>query len=162
MTTVLDRGVVLAPVDETKEIKILDTLLQGSQLTEAVLVGPGNQSTRVPASVLQLLSRIVHELASGNAVTVLPIHAELTTQQAANLLSVSRPSLIRLLEAGQIPYSYAGTHRRVRVTDLMAYQTRRAQLQKAALDEMLRDAEEQGLYELLPGHPATQHRGADS
>src|SRR3954447_11566190 len=150
MTIVLDRDTVLAPVDETQEIKTLDALLQDTRLVEAVLVGPGDQSTRLPGCIVNLLARIVHELARGNAVTILSIHAELTTQQAANLLNVSRPSLIKLLDAGEMPYHYTRTHRRIRAADLISYQTRRTERQKAALDEVLRDAQEQGLYELLP------------
>src|SRR3954451_22981600 len=142
MTVVLDRDTVLATAEETTAIKTLDAVLQQDPRAAIELAGPGNQSLPLPASVMQLLARMVHELARGNAVTVMPIHAELTTQLAANLLNISRPSLIKLLDSGDIPYHYAGTHRRVRVQDLIAYKARRNRAQKGALDEMLHEAQD--------------------
>jgi excisionase family DNA binding protein len=68
---------------------------------------------------------ILAELAEGNAVKVVPVHAELTTQEAADLLNVSRPHLIKLLESGELSYHKTGKHRRVRFADLMDYKTRR-------------------------------------
>jgi len=103
----------------------------------------------VPASVHRLLAVIVHELARGNAVTIAPLHADLTTQQAADLLNVSRPFLIKLLESGTIPFHRVGTHRRVRLQDVMAYRHARSQARHAALAEMAREAQELSLYETL-------------
>ncbi|HZK67184.1 MAG TPA: helix-turn-helix domain-containing protein [Chloroflexota bacterium] len=77
----------------------------------------------------------------------MPVHAELTTQQAADLLNVSRPHLIKLLETGEIPFHKTGTHRRIRFDDLMRYGRLRDQKEASALDEMARDAQEMGLYD---------------
>jgi excisionase family DNA binding protein len=82
-------------------------------------------SVELPTSALRLLSDILAALAQGNAVKVVPIHAELTTQEAADLLNVSRPHMIKLLESGEISYHKTGKHRRVRFADLMEYKTRR-------------------------------------
>ena len=81
-------------------------------------------SVELPTSALRLLSDILAALAEGNAVKVVPIHAELTTQEAADLLNVSRPHMIKLLESGEISYHKTGKHRRVRFADLMVYKTR--------------------------------------
>jgi excisionase family DNA binding protein len=76
-----------------------------------------------------------------------------TLQQAANLLNISRPSLIKLLDVPEMSYHYAGTHRRVRIEDLMVYKARRDRAQKAALDEMLRDTQALSIYDLTdPSH----------
>ncbi|MBI2941118.1 MAG: helix-turn-helix domain-containing protein [Chloroflexi bacterium] len=142
----LDRDAVLAPDEETPAIRELDTLLADPDQPETVVVGPAGKRVRLPESVRKLLARAVHELARGNAVSIVPTQAELTTQQAAELLNVSRPFLIKLLEAGEIPCHYVGSHRRVRFGDLMAYRQRRSQSRRQALMEMAREAQEMGLY----------------
>jgi len=96
----------------------------------------------LPRDALALLRDILTEMAQGNAVTLVPRHAELTTQEAADLLNVSRPHLIKLLEEGQIPFTRTGTHRRIRYEDLMAYKAERDRQSKEAMEELARQAQE--------------------
>ena len=96
----------------------------------------------LPTSALRLLVDIVSQLAEGNAVRVVPVHAELTTQEAADLLNVSRPHLVKLLEAGDLPFHRTGKHRRIRFADLMQFKQSREAHSEQALDALSRQAQD--------------------
>lgn len=96
----------------------------------------------LPRQALTLLRDLLAEMAQGHAVTVVPTHAELTSQEAANLLNVSRPYLVKLLEEGKLPFTKVGTHRRIRYQDLVAYKQQRDQQSAALLDELTQQAQD--------------------
>jgi excisionase family DNA binding protein len=95
----------------------------------------------LPASALELLKSILVQMAQGNAMTLMPIHAELTTQQAADILNVSRPYLVKLLETGEIPFVKKGTHRRVLFKDIETYKAKIDEQRMEALDELTAQAQ---------------------
>ena len=99
----------------------------------------------IPASAFRLLSEILREMARGNAVKVIAVQAMLSTQQAADILNVSRPFVVSLLESGKIPYQRLGSHRRVRLSDLMAFKEKVDAAADQALRELAEEAQELGL-----------------
>ncbi|MBN6742593.1 helix-turn-helix domain-containing protein [Acidithiobacillus sp. MC6.1] len=101
-----------------------------------------SKTVRLPVQALHLLQEILVELGMGNDVRVIPVSAELTTQEAADLLNVSRPFIVQLLERKEIPFRKVGTHRRIRYEDLMAYKDRFDAERRAALDELTQEAQE--------------------
>lgn len=121
--------------------------LDGSGSVLPHLVGPDGEAIELPAGIQSVLVSIVENLRAGNGVSVIPLHAELTTVQAAELLNVSRPYLIKQIEAGGIPHHMVGTHRRLKLVDVLAYRDRLEAQANDALDAMTAEAEELGLYQ---------------
>jgi excisionase family DNA binding protein len=108
----------------------------------SVRIAESDEQIELPAVAVRLLVDLLSAMAEGNAVTLIPIHAELTTQQAADLLNVSRPFLVKQLEEGVIPYRKVGTHRRVMFSDLMKYKHEIDDKRRDALDELAEQAQE--------------------
>ena len=104
-----------------------------------------DETLEVPRAAVELLARILAHMAAGESVSIVPLHAELTTQQAAALLNVSRPFLINLLEAGEIEYRTVGRHRRIRAQSLCQYMHRDDQQRREAADELSALNQEMGL-----------------
>ena len=107
--------------------------------------GRASDAVVLPASAVKLLVRLLSEMAAGNAVTLIPVHAELTTQQAAGLLGVSRPFVIKQIEDGKLPHRRIGTHRRVMFKDLMDFKRRIDADRSKALDQLAAEAQKLNL-----------------
>lgn len=104
--------------------------------------GGRGETVTIPAVAFRLLVTILTQMAQGNAITLIPVHAELTTQEAADLLNVSRPYLVGLLDSGQIPYRKVGTRRRVLYKDIAAHRKRIDDARRTTLDELAAQAQE--------------------
>lgn len=131
-------------------VAVLSDVLQSSPPSSTRLRvsvdGPsGETQITVPVQAFMIFVEVLQELAKGNAVTVAPVHAELTTQQAADLLNVSRPYLIKLLGEGKIPHRRVGNRRKVRLVDLLDYKRRDEARGQKLLSELTAEAQEMGL-----------------
>jgi excisionase family DNA binding protein len=125
--------------------RVLSTVLQSRAETQQIDFHDEKgtvRAVRIPTSALRLLLDVLTEIGQGNAVSIIPIHAELTTQEAADVLNVSRPFLVQLLEKGDIPFHKVGTHRRVRYHDVIAYKKRIDAERRKALDELAAQAQD--------------------
>ncbi|MFT5586174.1 MAG: excisionase family DNA binding protein [Cognaticolwellia sp.] len=125
------------PEDQREAVARLLEFLQASPEGDALhLVAGGGSRGDVPAAVAILLGHIVETLASGQSVALVPVSRELTTQQAADLLNLSRQYLVRQLDAGVLPFRMTGTHRRLSLEDVLAYKTVREQGRRQSLNEL--------------------------
>lgn len=115
----------------------------------AALLGPDGQVVPMPLEVFAVLRDVVDAMRQGQAIVVAPIDQLLTTQEAANFLGISRPTLIKLLDSGEIAYERpgAGRHRRVKLQDVLDYQARKRIERREALDELTHEAAVAGLYD---------------
>jgi excisionase family DNA binding protein len=143
MAQLLNGNEVFTPTDSDSALakessrQLAAFLEQPSGLQLEVKTGTKSEELVLPRSALRLLLRALTEMGQGNAVTVTPLRAELTSQQAADLLNVSRPHLVKLLDEGAIPSRKVGSHRRVVLEDLLSYKRDFQSRRQAALEELV-------------------------
>jgi excisionase family DNA binding protein len=143
--TALSSSPVLPSEEESKLARESSRLLAafvGKGKAARLKVVIGKEEITVPVAALRLLVDVLAQMAEGNAVTIMPIPAELTTQQAADFLNVSRPHLVGLLESDEIPFRKVGSHRRVFFRDVLAYREKSIASRRAALAELSKQAQE--------------------
>jgi excisionase family DNA binding protein len=147
MTKALRERTLLPPEDSSDLVQFARRLTGLEEPARARLVGPDGSEIDVPDELYGVLLDVVTALSRGLAISIAPHHTMLTTQEAADLLNVSRPTLVRLLTDGEIPYSMRGRHRRVMLRDILEYRDRTCRERRQSLDDMAADAEDDGLYE---------------
>jgi excisionase family DNA binding protein len=146
MSALLDLPEAAIPTQEETELatRASQVLAAKAEAELKIKLDDGTELT-LPKAATRLLHYLLTQMSLGNAVTLIPIHAELTTQEAADYLNVSRPYLIKLLNARRIPYHMAGTHRRIRFTDLEMYRKNAEKEREAAMQELAKQAQELGM-----------------
>jgi excisionase family DNA binding protein len=133
------------PANREPNLDDLDQLLRSSQ--QIMVTAPGRTGVELPESVIEILRQAVGYMLQGKGVTLTPVHRNLTTQEAADLLGVSRPFLVELLAKKEIPFHLVGTHRRIYLEDLLRFRERRDKGRKEIINQMAREAMENGDYD---------------
>jgi excisionase family DNA binding protein len=155
---ILDHQPITAREEDRPNLIKLEDLLEHLEPStiSSQLISTSGEAIDLPQPVLNLLRQMVHELLQGNSVTIVPIHKELTTQEAADILNVSRQYLVELLEAKAIPHTKVGTHRRIRFGDLMNYKNDRDAKRREGLSQMTKKSQKLGLYTKAANTPEDQ------
>ena len=144
---------VAAPPEQQAQVAALFKALEGMvhlpkrRAPKCQLVGPKGESIPLPETVFYVLERVVEVMARGDSITVVPVGREVTTQQAADLLNVSRQYLVRLLDEGRMPFRKTGKHRRLRIEDVLSFKEKRDKDRRAGLRELSRMTQEFGGYD---------------
>jgi excisionase family DNA binding protein len=145
MTTLLDERPAVLPSKKDSDLAREASRAISSVKQKSLRVRIDDKELILPEAATRLIQHLLTEMANGNAVTLIPIHAELTTQEAADFLNVSRPHLVHLLEQQKMPFHMVGTHRRIRFEDLMAFKANFEKKRREAMDELASQAQELGL-----------------
>lgn len=117
-----------------RNAKIISLRIQGS-----------DEVINIPLKALKLLSSIIENMAQGKSIALMPTDAEITTQQAADILNVSRPHVIKLLEKGEIPFKKVGSHRRILLQDILEYESKFKSDRRKKLDYLAKEAQKLNL-----------------
>ena len=143
---VLEHEPISANENEQSALSQIEGVLKNVNCTPK-FIGPQGEEIELPRSVFHILQLVVYHMQHGQAISIVPLAKELTTQEAADLLNVSRPFLVKLLEQGDIPFIKVGTHRRILFSDFMKYKKRRDAERIRGLAELTQLSQELGLYD---------------
>ena len=138
---------VRVPDEQRADVVALSTALDGlahrrRRASRCQLVGPDGTGVDIPEAVFHVLVRVAEVMARGDAITIVPVGQALTTQQAADLLNVSRQYLVRLLDEERLPFTRTGTHRRLKIEDVLAFKAVRDETRRRALDDVAAESED--------------------
>jgi excisionase family DNA binding protein len=151
MLTILDKDIQpadLLPTEQERELakagrRVLEEFVPAQPVSRLKLLEDGHErEIQLPRQALRLLGEVLREMGRGNAVAVIPVESEITTQQAADILNVSRPYLVGLLEGHEIPFRKIGAHRRVKLLDVLRYKRRVDAERVKVLEELAAQAQE--------------------
>lgn len=137
----------ISPVDRdaiSKLSRMIESL--PASPTSPMLIGRDGERVALPEEIFRVLTIVVDEMKSGHAITITPLSQRISTQEAADLLGLSRPTLVKLLEAGEIAYEQPGRHRRVLLTDIVKYREEKHRAVMDTLDTLTAEASGAGLY----------------
>lgn len=153
------------PAHEREELLQFAQVLNGINISvgkpgQAMLVGPDGKQVPIPAELFQVLEEAANVLALGDGVSILPYAAKLTTQEAADFLGMSRPTFVKLLQAGEIDFEMVGRHRRVTLRDVVEYQARAQRERRTTLAELAKDSIEH--YDTMPKGAPSLKRLSDT
>lgn len=147
MATPASSPEIIPAAEDASELRAVAHALEGRK---ALLIGPENHRIPLPDPIYRVLLHAVRFMERGESVLILPSSQELTTQDAANMIGVSRQYLVQLLEGGKIPFHKAGTHRRIYLRDLLEYRKGRDADRRRMLDEIAQEAVTDGVYDVIP------------
>lgn len=154
MTSTMHDHTVLPPAETKQLLELVQALEAASQ--GVIVLGDRETPFELPPSALEVWKEVLTALSQGLAITLVPQHTRLTTQEAAELLGISRPTLVKLLEDGRIPYEQTRRHRRLRLKDVLVYRQQAREDRTRRLTALTRDAEKLGLYEATEPPTATR------
>ena len=133
-------------INSLEELQIVSQRIRSSRKNDVKIeIQETGEVITIPKKALSLLSVIVQNMAEGKTVSIVPSNSEVSTQQAADMLNVSRPHLVKLLEENKIPFKKVGSHRRILLIDIMEYKEQQAKDREAQLDFLAKQAQDLNL-----------------
>jgi excisionase family DNA binding protein len=139
------RDKTVLPPQDPVELEMIDKFLAAN--LHAAMLSADNVELQLPDEVFQVLLEVLEAMSQGKAISLMPVGMQVTTSEAADILGISRPTLVRLLEDGALPYEQPRRHRLLRLKDVLAYKDKQHVERRQALAEMTQTAAEDGLYD---------------
>lgn len=128
-------------IDSIKTLK----LSKKNKATIKIEIADSGEVITIPTRAFKILRAVLENMAEGNSIAIIPSNSELTTQEAANILNISRPHLVKLLEGGKIPFSKVGSHRRIELKDIVAYENKISKQRRIRLNKLAKQAQKLNL-----------------